>query len=144
VPDQSTVASAPPVPSPDPLTAFFWEGCRVGELRILRCNQCGRYIHWPRPVCSGCLSTDLAPAVVSGRGRLYSWTVTEQAFHPWFADRIPYVVGVVELDEQAGLRLVTNVVDTDRLERDMPVEVTFRQVADDLVLPLFRGVGGGS
>jgi uncharacterized OB-fold protein len=67
--------TAAPRPAPDPLTAAFWDGCRDGELRILRCDRCGRYIHWPRPVCSGCLSTELTPTPVSGRGMLYTRSV---------------------------------------------------------------------
>ena len=135
----------PPRPAPDDDTAFFWEGCRDGELRILRCDSCGRYIHWPRPVCSNCLSTSLTPQPVSGRGRLYSYTIADQAFHPWFADKVPYVVAVIDLEEQPGLRIVTNLVDhEDDYAVDMPVEVVFRQVADDLVLPLFRPIRSAS
>src|SRR5438067_3222877 len=96
----------PPRPAPDDLTAFFWEGCKEQKLLIQRCNQCGRYIYWPRPVCSNCLSTSLSPAEVSGRGTVYSYTVATQAFHPWFADKIPYLVAAIDLVEQPGLRMI--------------------------------------
>lgn len=133
-------AAEPPRPGADPLTAFFWEGCREGKLLILRCRACGHYIHPPRPVCSACLSTDLAPSEVSGRGTLYSWTVAHQAFHPWFLDKFPYVLATVTLVEQTGLQMVTNVIDCDEedLRADAPVEVAFREVAPDLVLPQFQ------
>lgn len=131
----------PPRPAPDEMTAFFWEGCLRGELWILRCDSCGRFIHWPRPVCSGCLSTSLSPALVSGRGTLYSFTVARQAFHPWFQARLPYVIATVALEEQADLRMVTNMLDdVSSLEVDMPVEVAFTEVAEGLVLPMFRAV----
>lgn len=135
-----------PRPAPDELTAFFWDGCKEHRLLILRCNNCGTYIHWPRPVCHTCRSTDLAPAEVSGRGTLYSWTVAEQAFHPAFKDKLPYVVATIALDEQADLRMVSNMVDCteDDLSKDAPVQVTFREVAPDLVLPLFTLTDGGS
>jgi uncharacterized OB-fold protein len=135
-----------PRPAPDELTAFFWEGCKEHRLLIQRCNACGTYVHWPRPVCRTCRSADLAPAEVSGRGTLYSWTVAEQAFHPAFLDRLPYVVATIALEEQADLRLVSNVVDCteDDLTMDAPVQVTFREVAPDLVLPLFTLVPGGA
>jgi uncharacterized OB-fold protein len=130
-----------PRPAADALTSAFWDGCREGELRILRCDRCGRYIHWPRPVCSACLSTELSPRRVSGRGVLYSYTIADQAFHPWFADKVPYVLIVVELEEQPGLRMISNLVDHgDVYAVDDLVEVVFRPVEPDLVLPLFRPV----
>jgi len=132
-----------PRPAPDELTSFFWDGCREHRLLIQRCNDCGTYIHWPRPVCRTCRSSDLAPTEVSGRGTLYSWTVAAQAFHPAFLSRLPYIVATVALDEQADLRMVTNMVDCteDDLSMDAPVQVTFREVAPDLVLPLFTLAG---
>jgi uncharacterized OB-fold protein len=135
-------AVEPPRPAPDPLTQFFWDGCREHRLLIQRCNACGHYIHWPRPVCRFCQSTDLAPAEVSGRGTVYTYTVTVQPFHPWFADKVPYLVATIELEEQEHLHMVSNLVECteDDVVVGMPVEVTFRDVADDLVLPLFRPV----
>ncbi len=95
-------------PSPPPIeidstTAFFWEGTRAGELRILRCQSCGMYIHLPRPICRRCHSFDLAPNRVSGRGTLYSFTQTFKAFHPYFVDQVPYLLATVTLAEQPGL-----------------------------------------
>jgi uncharacterized OB-fold protein len=126
-----------PLPQPDAETAFFWEATQRGELHILRCNACGTYIHLPRPACRACGGTDLAPARVSGRGVVHSFTVTHfplPGFEP------PFAVALIELEEQAGLRMASNVVDVppDELEIGLPVEVTFEKVADDVTLPLFR------
>ena len=128
-----------PRPAPDELTAFFWEGCRAGSLQIQRCLSCGTFIHYPRPVCKNCLGTDLAPSTVSGNGSVYSFTVAHQAFHPWFADKLPYVIATIELVEQPHLHLVSNVVDCDpsEVEVGMPVRVVFREVESGMVLPLF-------
>ena len=132
----------PPTPAPDKVTAFFWEGCPAGKLFIQRCSNCGTYIHLPRPACKTCLGTNLGPDEVSGRGMLYSWTTAMQAFHPWFVGRIPYLIATISLPEQAGLRMVSNLVDCEEgdLRMDMPVGVVFREVAPDLVLPLFTPV----
>ena len=136
-------AVAPPMPVADELTQFFWDGAARQELLILQCTACGTFLHPPRPVCRSCLSTDVAPKQVSGRATLYTWTVVEQAFHPFYADKVPYVYATVELVEQPGLRLITNIVDgaPDELQAGMPVEVTFQQVSPDLTLPLFRPAG---
>jgi uncharacterized OB-fold protein len=131
----------PPAPLPDPLTQFFWDAAADGKLMIQQCNECGQHIHPPRPVCRRCLSTDLAPVEVSGRATLYAWTVAEQAFHPYFADKLPYVYATVELEEQRT-KLITNIVDCsiDDLRADMPVEVVFEPLTDTITLPRFRPV----
>lgn len=129
-----------PRPTPDALSAFFWEGCQAGVLQIQRCSSCGTFIHYPRPVCRSCLGTDLAPAAVSGDGTVYSFTVAHQAFHPWFADKLPYVIATIELVEQAHLHLISNVVGCAPayVEVGMPVRVVFFEVEPGLVLPLFE------
>jgi uncharacterized OB-fold protein len=130
----------PPLPVPDDLTRFFWESAAEGTLRIQRCEDCGTFVHPPRPVCRECLSSDLAPAEVSGRATLYTWTVVEQAFHPYYFDKVPYVYGTVELDEQPALRLITNIVDCafEDLRAGMPLEVSFRALSPELTVPVFR------
>jgi hypothetical protein len=129
----------PPVPVPDDSTRFFWEGVAAHRLMVLRCDRCGFYVHWPRPVCPKCLSTSLTPAEVSGDATLATWTFPRQPFDPYFLAHIPYALAVVELVEQANLKMVTNLVDYDRaaLRMDMPVRVAFREVGPGMTLPLF-------
>ena len=92
-----TPAQSPPMPQADEVTRFFWDGLAEGELRIQRCQACGKYIHYPKPICRFCQSTELAGEAVSGRATLYSWTIAVQAFHPFWIDRLPYTIGTVEL-----------------------------------------------
>ena len=127
----------------NPLTEFFWEGTRAHKLLILRCQSCGHFVHYPRPVCERCLSEDLAPEEVSGNATLYSYTITMKPWHPFWVDKVPYVLASVELPEQPDLKMLTNIVECehDALEIGMPVEVTFRQVAAELTLPFFKPVG---
>jgi uncharacterized OB-fold protein len=130
----------PIVPVPDELTAFFWDGAREGKLLIQRCDACGYYQHTPRTICKRCNGFALSPVEVSGRGTLYSYTIAVHPFHPWLASRLPYVLAVVELEEQPNLKLVTNVVECqeDDLRCGMPVEVTYETIAEGVVLPMFR------
>lgn len=134
--------ASPPRPASDPITQFFWAGANQGRLLLLQCRRCSKFIHPPRPVCRFCLSTELQPGEMSGRASLYTWTVAEQAFHPFFADKVPYVYATVELVEQPRLRLITNVIDCphEDLHVGMPLQVVFREVAADLTLPMFRPV----
>jgi uncharacterized OB-fold protein len=137
------VPTPPPLPD-DPLTALFWEAARNHELWIQRCSACGTYIHMPRPVCRNCQSFDLAPERVSGRGTLYSWTQTYKAFHPFFVDRVPYVIATITLAEQEGLQFMSNLVGIDQERVDeqaqigMPVEVDFEELAPGYVIPVFK------
>jgi uncharacterized protein len=136
--------AAPPAIPDDHLTAFFWEGARQHELRIQRCQACGTYIHMPRPVCRNCQSFDLAPAKVSGNGTLYSWTQTFKPFHPFFVDRVPYVIATITLPEQDGLQLMSSLVGikAERVDEEakigMPVEVDFEELAPGYVIPVFK------
>jgi uncharacterized OB-fold protein len=78
---------------------------------------------------------------VSGRGTLYARTVLHQAFHPDFADAVPYTVALVDLDDAPGARLLANLVETDPSEvrAGDPLEVTFEQRGDGAI-PQFRPV----
>ena len=119
--------------------AFFWTSGADGVLRFLRCNDCGFYIHPPGPVCPRCLSRDLAPEAVSGRGRVETFTVNYQQ---WIPGSDPYIIAWVSIDEQPDVRLTTNLVDVEPedVRIGMPVEVVFEH-NDDVCLPLFRPVG---
>ena len=115
----------------------FWHDGADGTLHLLRCGTCGFYLHPPQPVCPQCRSTDVASEAVSGRGHVYSFTINHYQWVPGFDP--PYVVASVELAEQAGLRLLTNLVDCPGadLRCDLEVEVLFAKHAD-VYIPLFR------
>jgi len=136
----STPELSPPRPAADALTAPFWDGCREHRLVIQRCRACGHYLHLPKPVCRFCLSTDLGYEAVSGRATLYTYTVAVQPFHPYYADKVPYLLATVELAEQPRLMLFTRLTECteDDVRVGMPVEVVFDDVTPDLTLPLFR------
>ncbi|HTY18073.1 MAG TPA: OB-fold domain-containing protein [Myxococcota bacterium] len=120
----------------------FWTGGAQGELRLLRCAACRHWIHPPAPICPRCLSRDVRPEAASGRARLATYTVNHQPWIPGFPP--PYVIAIVELEEQPGLRLTTNVVDcaVPELRIGMPLRVVFEQ-HDDVWIPLFAPTAGG-
>jgi hypothetical protein len=120
-------------------TEPFWTGGEDGELRFWRCQDCQYWIHPPSPICPECHSRRLAPEPVSGRATLHTFTVNHQAWYPGLDP--PYVVAIVELPEQAGLRLTTNLVgcDVDDVAIAMDVQVVFERY-DDVWLPFFEPV----
>jgi uncharacterized protein len=130
------------LPTTEELSGFFWMSGKDGKLRFLQCSSCSYLIHPPAPICPECHSRDAAPTVVSGRGTLHSFTVNHQA---WDGAGDVYVIGLVEIDEQPGVRLTTNIVDIepDEVRIGMPVEVVFED-HDPVYLPLFRPAGNAS
>jgi uncharacterized OB-fold protein len=136
--EQATEASVPTriLPRVTPENEFFWTSGSDGRLRFLRCEECGFIVHPPTPRCARCLSKRLSPSAVSGRATIVSYTVNHQPWIPGFDP--PYVVAIVEIEEQEGVRLFTNVVDcaVDDVEIGMPVEVRFEH-HEDVWIPLF-------
>ena len=115
----------------------FWTGGADGELRLLRCQDCQYWIHPPTAVCPQCLSRNVAAEATSGKGTVATFTVNHQPWYPGLDP--PYVIAMVELDEQAGLRLTTNIVGcaVDDVGIGMDVQVLFEQY-DDVWLPFFE------
>tara|TARA_R110002072_G_scaffold291186_4_gene459228 strand:- start:1024 stop:1419 length:396 start_codon:yes stop_codon:yes gene_type:complete len=114
----------------------FWQGGKSDALLMHYCHSCTRFFHPPGPVCPNCASFDVNPRRVSGRGKVASFTINHQ---PWVSElNEPFVIAIVELEEQAGLRFVTNIEDlaVEDVFIGMPVRVRFRQ-EDDVWLPLF-------
>ncbi|MGH7841975.1 MAG: Zn-ribbon domain-containing OB-fold protein [Candidatus Binataceae bacterium] len=135
-------ARAKPIPIADELSAPFWAAARDGRLVIQRC-ACGYYNHPPRLVCDACLSQELKFVPVSGRGKIYSFTIMHQGDVAGFEDEAPYVTIVVELDEQPLLLMVANlpVAERDRVRIGAPAEVWFEDRGGGIVLPQFGLVG---
>lgn len=124
------------LPALDVQNEFFWTSGRAGVLRILRCQDCGYYLHPPSPRCPGCWSSSVSPETVSGRGEILTFTVNHQS---WDGSTEPYVIAIVGLDEADGLRLTTNIVDcaVDDVAIGKRVEVVFEQHGE-VWIPLFR------
>lgn len=145
VPEQRSAAAGDavprPAPRPDRLTEPFWSAVADGVLKIQRCGGCGTYFHPPVGICPDCLSSGLEYSPVSGKGSLYSFTVTRSgARHPAFGSRLPYTVALVELAEQPGLLLFCNMPENDPAELRVGQRVMFypERREGDVVVPEFR------
>jgi hypothetical protein len=140
---RAKAAPAPAAPSrPRPKAAvthdnrFFWEGVAQRELRIQRCNACGRLQHPPGPMCAGCHGLDLGYVRSRGRGTVYSFVYVHHPAVPPF--EVPNLVVLVELEE--GTRMVSNLVGAPReqVRIGLPVAVEFAEVEPGRLLPRFR------
>jgi uncharacterized OB-fold protein len=133
-------AGARPVPTPE--TQHYWDGAARGELLLQRCDACGKAYFPPRPFCPACASRRITVFAASGKATLYSYAIHHRPV-PGFTP--PYAIAVVELAE--GPRLMTNIVDCpqtpEALQLDMPLEVSFKRLDDQITLPVFRPAGAG-
>jgi uncharacterized OB-fold protein len=125
------------LPQPTPETQHFWEGTKSGELRLQRCDSCGKVYFPPRPFCAVCAGRQVSVFKASGKAVLWSYVIHHRkvaGFTP------PYAIAVVQLAE--GPRMMTNIVECpqtpEALQLDMPLEVVFEKQNDDITLPLFR------
>lgn len=105
------------------------------------CRSCRQVWHPPLYLCPHCHSADLGWRQASGEGTVYTYTVVRHPTHFAFADKIPYVLAIVELAE--GPRLVTAVtgVPPGEVRVGQPVRAVFREVADGVSLPYFEPAG---
>ena len=139
-----TTTPSKPMPRPElrALTAPFWEAAKRHELVCQRCKQCASWIFYPREQCPTCFSRDLEYAPVSGKGRVFAYTIVYQPAHPAFEHEAPYAYAIVQLDE--GVRMPTNIVDCplEEIRIDMPVTVEFDDVSPEWTLVKFKPDGG--
>ena len=127
-----------PIPIPDIDTAPYWAAARKHELQVQRCPACSTYVFPPRPRCPKCLTQPLEWVRVSGRGTVRTFAIMRDTFIQHFPP--PYAVAEVELEEQPGLVIYTNILkcDVSDVRIGLPVEVVFEDRPPDVSLPQFR------
>jgi uncharacterized protein len=109
----------------DEASADFFDAAARGELLVRRCPHSGDVLGPQARACPSCGSADLEPFTASGRGALVSWAVVHQAPVPSLAAAVPYLTGVVELDEGAWLLVRLVECDGRELRAGTPVSVRF-------------------
>ena len=127
-----------PIPRLDEESKPFWEACARHELYVQKCRSCGKTFYYPRAFCPEDLSQDFEWVKCSGKGEVYTFTVTRQNQGPGFRDDLPYILAYVELEE--GVRMLTNIVncESEEVKVGMPVELTFVDATSEISIPLFQ------
>ena len=128
-----------PVPVINPWARPFWDAAKQGKLVYQRCKDCGTNVFYPRIACINCFSDNLEWVESSGKGRVYTYTVVESNPPSAFISDLPFVIAIVKLEE-TGVQMLSNIVDCDpyEVECDMPVEVVFEKLNDEIALPKFK------
>lgn len=129
-----------PYPVPEDGSEPYWAACNERRLVMQRCRACGLFRWQPAPICVHCQAGEYDWAPLSGRGRIYSWTLITHPVHPAAVAKVPYVVVEVELDDQPGLRMIANLLEADpaSIAIDAPVVLCFVQHPAGQWLPMFR------
>lgn len=133
-------SSKKPIPTPVGESVHFWEGIKKREFRLMKCQDCGCVYFYPRPLCPKCMSSDTTWIVSTGKGTLYSFAINHIPVSDAFAQDVPYITCLVELDE--GPRVMSNLVgvrpDPAEVKIGMPVEVVYEDVTEEIALYKFR------
>ena len=84
------------------------------------------------------MAEDLQWDTSAGLGSVYTFTVNHRAANPHMADKLPYVVAVVQLDE--GFRMMANIVNVppQAVRIGDRVRVRFLALSDSISLPQFE------
>ena len=114
-------------------SAPYWEAARRGELVVQVCQPAGHVLHLPRGYCHRCDSFDVAWKPVRGTGTVHTWTSVEHAVDPAFP--VPYTIVLVELDDEPGVRFLTDLPGRPELAVGLPMVVRFDRVTDDVTVP---------
>lgn len=125
----SDTMTGKPLPHPTPKTQPFWDALKEHRVDIQQCDDCARWVFFPRLHCPHCFSRKLTWKTVSGEGELHTYTLSRLATLPELADELPQKLAVVQLDEGPHINTTLVGVDEDQIKVGMRV----RPVFDDIV-----------
>ena len=136
----TTTEYTKPLPRPQALDMPYWEGLKKHELRMQKCSDCGHIWFPPAFGCPKCLSTKYEWAKLSGKGKVWSWSIFHQVYYKSFAPEVPYNVIQVQVEE--GPIMISNMVEckNEDIKCDMRVEIVFDHVTEAVTLPKFKPI----
>ncbi|MCS7366083.1 MAG: Zn-ribbon domain-containing OB-fold protein [archaeon GB-1867-035] len=107
----------------------FYEFCSQGKLMGAKCLKCGKIHAPPRPSCINCGSNKFEWIELSKTGKIISFTIIHVA-PPRFADKTPYAVGIIELDDGVRLPGMIKNVEFNELKIGIKVKVEFEEAVE--------------
>jgi uncharacterized protein len=137
---------------PDFDSREWWEATRQNKYLVRQCKRCGHKWFPPNiPACSKCASMEIGWFETAGQGVLHSYVVVVQPIVGAFISAVPYVVGIIELDDckeaDGAVTRVAGVLANDEPEVaiGLPCQVFFEETADSkIVMPRWRISGSAS
>jgi len=132
-----------PIPVPQGEPDGYLQKAKEKQLWLRYCSSCSQAYFYPTDFCRNleCSSPrDTKWVQASGKATLFTYGIVQRAPHPGFADEVPFVTAIVELEE--GPKMSTNIIidnpNFDNLTIGMPLEVVFEDITDELALPKFK------
>lgn len=128
-----------PLPDCDSeLFKSFWEAVSNGELIVQECMQTGKKVWPPRHLSPYAPGAELRWIKVEGKGEVYTYNIVNRAFFPYFHDKVPYAIVVIDLGE--GIRMLGNArdIEPDQIYPGMRMEVVFERITEKLSLVNWR------
>jgi uncharacterized protein len=130
----------------------YFQYCAKHQFHLQKCDDCGLLRYPPTSGCPWCASANSTWTPVEGKGTVHSYEEVHHAIQPAFKAHTPYMVLLVDLDEQIGkptadeaLRVVGNLTDTSgmlaskddvrRVGIGTRVRMVFSDVGDGVALP---------
>jgi uncharacterized OB-fold protein len=131
-----------PLPEMQPWSKEFWKASKQHKLLIQECRDCNSKIFYPRKLCPECWSSNLSWLESSGKGRIFTFSITMTGVEKKFQEDLPYILALVDLKE--GVRMMTNIVECkpEEVKIGMDVEVVFEDITEEFALPKWRPVQG--
>jgi uncharacterized OB-fold protein len=129
------------LPVSTPETAPFWNACNEGVFLLQRCRDCGKTQYHYRALCCHCWSDRVDDLPSTGRGTVWTYSVVYRNNTPGYSEKVPYVVGLVELE--GGVKVFGNILvgAPEDVSIGTPVQVTFAKADTGQMIPLFEVTG---
>jgi uncharacterized OB-fold protein len=121
----------------------FWEATRAGKLMVQECRETKKKVWPPRFVSPYVPGGELDWVPIEGIGEIYTFNIVYRGFFPYYKDKVPYALVVVDLGE--GVRMLGNTVDMDptKVHCGMKMEAVFEKVNDEITLVNWKPVERG-
>ena len=124
------------------LFAPFWEGTRQNRILVQQCTETKKKVWPPRFVSPYAPGAALDWVEIEGKGEIYTFNVVYRGFFPYYKDKVPYALVVVDLGD--GVRLLGNTtgMDPTTVTCGMSMEAVFEKVDEQTTLIHWQPAGG--
>jgi len=116
----------------------FWESLKEHQVKVQKCDNCGRMRYVPKEICYNCHHTTWTWEPISGNGEVYTFTIVRRAPTPAYQEDAPYAIIHVTMDE--GIRMVGTLrnADAESVAIGQKVKVVYDDVTPDWTLLQFE------
>jgi len=112
----------------------FYKFLQHQKLMAGRCLKCGKIHLPPRPLCDNCLSQEFEWILISGKGKLLTYTVIHIAPQQ-FQNLTPYIVGIVQLENNLKIPGIIQGITQDKLTIGMELTIDFGSCSTTQIWP---------